>query len=189
MLVDGIVVDYEGDRCGPLGAPSGLYVVETGVDNVRLDWEDSTENYLDHYKVYRSTTSGFSIDSENLVDEDVFESEYTNSGLFDNRTYYYRVTAVDICGNESLASDEVAATTLPDNEEHSEDWVDVDWDSDIDIVDALKVARHDAGLIGRSEINISAADVTDCGKGSVDIVDALQIARYDAGLIETFGCT
>ena len=59
---------------------------------------------------------------------------------------------------------------------------DVDSDGNADIIDALQVARHDAGM--SVDIDLSAADV-DCD-GGANIIDALTIARYDAGLISGF---
>ena len=60
---------------------------------------------------------------------------------------------------------------------------DVNGDGDINIIDALQVARYAASL-NPSPFNASVADVT--GDGNINIVDALQIARYDAGLITEF---
>ena len=57
---------------------------------------------------------------------------------------------------------------------------DVDMNGAVNIIDALTIARYDAGL----SVNVFdelAAD-TDCDT-DIDIVDALQIARYDAGII------
>ena len=60
---------------------------------------------------------------------------------------------------------------------------DADGDGDVDIVDALQVARYDAGL-GPSPFDEGSADA-DCDT-DIDIIDALQIARRDAGLIADF---
>ena len=53
----------------------------------------------------------------------------------------------------------------------------------VNIVDALQVARYDAGL-NPDPFDQSAADA-DCNS-SINIIDALQIARYDAGLVSEF---
>ena len=60
---------------------------------------------------------------------------------------------------------------------------DADGDGDVDIIDALQVARYDAGL-NPSPFDEANADV-DCDS-DIDIIDALQIARHDAGLIGGF---
>ncbi|MCP4351931.1 MAG: hypothetical protein GY795_41235 [Desulfobacterales bacterium] len=58
---------------------------------------------------------------------------------------------------------------------------DVDGTGEVDINDALTVARYVVWLIPEDEIDLSVADVD--GNGIVDIYDALKIARYAAGLI------
>ncbi len=103
-------------------------------------------------------------------------------GLAENTTYYYRVTAVDTSGNESNPSGEVNATT---QEPSGPPLGDVNNNGMINIIDALQVARFDAGL-SPSPFHESAADA-DCN-GVINIIDALQIARYDAGLISSFEC-
>ena len=60
---------------------------------------------------------------------------------------------------------------------------DVDGNDIVNIVDALQIARYDAG-ISPDPFYESAADV-DCNS-SINIVDALQVARYDAGIISSF---
>ena len=60
---------------------------------------------------------------------------------------------------------------------------DVNNNGMINIIDALQVARYDAGL-SPSPFHESAGD-TNCN-GIINIIDALQIARYDAGLISEF---
>ena len=66
---------------------------------------------------------------------------------------------------------------------------DVNGNDLINIVDALQIARYDAGLITDVTPGFyrEVADVIGCD-GIVNIVDALTIARYDAGLIDTFLC-
>lgn len=61
---------------------------------------------------------------------------------------------------------------------------DVTGEGDIDIFDALEVAKHDAGVVTLEGTALLAADVT--GEGDVDIFDALEIAKYDAGIISGF---
>ncbi len=56
-------------------------------------------------------------------------------------------------------------------------------DGSVNIIDALQIARYDAGL-NPDPFDVSAADA-DCD-GDIGIIDALQIARYDAGLTSGF---
>ncbi len=62
---------------------------------------------------------------------------------------------------------------------------DANRDNIVNIVDALQIARYDAGL-NPDPFDEIAADA-DCD-GDVDIIDALTIARYDAGLLPGFLC-
>jgi thermitase len=62
---------------------------------------------------------------------------------------------------------------------------DVNYNSQIDIVDALSVARYSVGL-DTPGFHPEVADVN-CN-GSIDSVDALLIARYYVGLIERLPC-
>jgi hypothetical protein len=62
---------------------------------------------------------------------------------------------------------------------------DVDWDGDIDIIDALLTAQSFVGL-NPPRFNEAPADV-DCD-GDIDIVDALLIAQYYVGMIPGFSC-
>jgi hypothetical protein len=63
------------------------------------------------------------------------------------------------------------------------DLGDVDDDGDIDIVDALQIARHYVNL-DPYPFNPDNAD-TNCD-GNITITDALQIARYYVNLIDGF---
>lgn len=58
---------------------------------------------------------------------------------------------------------------------------DVDGNTEVDIYDALAVARYDIRLISQADLDLSVADVD--GDGTVGIYDALMIAEYVAGLI------
>ena len=61
---------------------------------------------------------------------------------------------------------------------------DVNDDGEIDIVDAILIMKHDAGLTEISEKLKEAADVNQ--DGEIDIADAILIMKYDAGLISKF---
>jgi hypothetical protein len=99
-------VDGPSDETPP-AAPTGLTATAVSSSQIKLDWADNSESDLDYYNVYCSTTSGgpySQIDS-------VGASEYYDTGLAPDTTYYYVVTAVDTSDNESANSDEASATT------------------------------------------------------------------------------
>jgi large repetitive protein len=91
----------------PPSAPSGLQVTTT-VSAASLGWTASTDNTaVTQYLVYRSTTSGFTPTSANLVATTTATS-YLDSGL-PRATYYYVVVAGDAASNVSSPSAQVTA--------------------------------------------------------------------------------
>jgi hypothetical protein len=94
----------------PPAVPAGLTATAVSSSSINLDWADNTDSDLAGYKVYRSTTSGFTPNSANFVKQ-VTTSAYTDTGLTADTTYYYKVTAVDTSGNESQPSAQASAKT------------------------------------------------------------------------------
>jgi len=92
----------------PPAAPTGL--LATGTDQgeleVPLDWDDNSESDVASYNIYRSLTSG---SGYTYLDNSI-SSDYLDSGLTLDTTYYYVVTAVDTGANESENSTEASAT-------------------------------------------------------------------------------
>jgi len=90
-----------------------------------LDWSGSTDDEVSvsHYKVYRSTSSGFTADSSTLVNDNLSGTSWEDTGASGN--IYYKVTAVDERGNESDPSSEVSITVTdsPPSWENREDVV------------------------------------------------------------------
>ncbi len=88
-------------------APTGL-TATPGSENISLDWNNNTEPDLNGYNVYRSLVSGgpYSKINGSLVTS----SNYTDTGLTGNVTYYYVITAVDLGSNESGNSNQASAT-------------------------------------------------------------------------------
>ncbi len=93
----------------PPAAPLGL-MATAGDGSVDLDWNDNSESDLAGYNVYRSTSLGgpYNMASLGLV----VPSQYTDTDLINDTTYYYVVTASDLSINESLASNEACATPV-----------------------------------------------------------------------------
>jgi len=97
------------DGCvnAPPSAPSGL--VATGGDGqVSLAWNTNTEPDLDGYHVHRATTTGgpYTRINAGLV----LSTVYFDTAVTNDTSYFYVVTAVDLSGMESPASNEVSAT-------------------------------------------------------------------------------
>src|SRR5204862_10144 len=76
-----------------------------------LNWSQSADNnFVDHYNIYRSTSSSFIPSSSTLVGN-TNQLFYQDTGLTANQTYYYYVLAVDQNGNLSAPSNEANAVT------------------------------------------------------------------------------
>jgi hypothetical protein len=90
-------------------APTNL-TASAGTDTIALDWDDNGEPDLAGYNVFRATASGGPYTPLNgaLLPT----SDYVDTDVMTDVTYYYVVTAVDINDNESAASDEASATPL-----------------------------------------------------------------------------
>ncbi len=86
--------------------PTGL-AATAGDQQVSLDWADNSEGDLSGYNVYRSTlsASGYGKINPSLRST----SDYTDTGLINGVTYYYKVSAVDNAAtpNESAQSSSV----------------------------------------------------------------------------------
>jgi hypothetical protein len=83
-------------------APTGLTAVP-GDSKVTLSWNPVSG--AASYKVYRGTASG----AEGLIQSGVTATTFTDTGLTNGTTYFYKVTAVNAVG-ESVPSAEVSAT-------------------------------------------------------------------------------
>jgi fibronectin type 3 domain-containing protein len=96
-------------------APSapGTLAATGGTGTVSLAWSAATDNVgVDHYEVYRATTSGFTPSLLNRIATTPGTS-YVD-GVQAPATYYYRVKAVDLAGNLSPASNEASGSAAAD---------------------------------------------------------------------------
>jgi hypothetical protein len=94
-------------------APSGLGATAVSPSQINLSWTAVTPPAnctISSYTVYRSTTSGFTPSSSNLIASGVTSTSYANTGLTASTTYYYVVEAADAAGS-SAASTQASATT------------------------------------------------------------------------------
>ena len=76
---------------------TGLAVTATGsTTRLNLSWTKSSATDLNHYNIYRGTTSGFTVNT--ATDTPIATpatNSYSNTGLTASTTYYYRVAAVN----------------------------------------------------------------------------------------------
>ncbi|MFC2073183.1 hypothetical protein ACFLUU_10935, partial [Chloroflexota bacterium] len=91
----------------PPAVPTGLVAMPSDAE-VGLDWNDNGESDLDGYNVYRSLSSGSGYSKIN--GSLLATSNYTDTTVTNDTTYYYVVTAVDVTSSESSYSSEDSAT-------------------------------------------------------------------------------
>ncbi|WP_165640302.1 fibronectin type III domain-containing protein [Klenkia brasiliensis] len=87
----------------PPSAPTGLVAVR-GDGQVALTWTANPETDVATYRVLRDSTEVATVTG----------TSYTDTGLVNDRSYAYRVVAVDTHGNRSAASDPTVTATPTD---------------------------------------------------------------------------
>jgi hypothetical protein len=91
---------YSVDNLSP-GAPVGIVAEQSFVPaGLQLMWDINQENDLSHYAVYRGLSEGFVPGPENRVATPTEPEWFDGSWRWDSG-YYYKVSAVDVHGNES----------------------------------------------------------------------------------------
>jgi hypothetical protein len=113
-MINGVEVLGSSTSCTTVpSAPTGFTATASSSSAISLSWTavtPPTNCTISSYNVYRSTTSGFTPSSSNLVASGVTTTTYTNTGLAASTTYYYIVEALDADGT-SAASAQASATT------------------------------------------------------------------------------
>ncbi|MDZ7374367.1 MAG: DUF5060 domain-containing protein [candidate division KSB1 bacterium] len=87
-----------------------LQVVSQSPSAVELAWQCNLGQRVAEYRVYRGEESGFPLTAEHLVGT-TSELRYRDTAVSPNRTYFYRVVAVDSAGRQGPPSAEVGAHT------------------------------------------------------------------------------
>lgn len=90
----------------PPAVPAG-FTVSPAFGSVALDWADNTEGDFLSYSIYRSTTPGV---FGSPLATSLSSSDYLDTAVDNETTYYYVVTAMDRFSNESARSVEKEAT-------------------------------------------------------------------------------
>jgi cellulose 1,4-beta-cellobiosidase len=96
-------------------APTAFTATAASSSAINLSWTavtPPTNCTITSYSVFRSTTSGFTPSSSNLVGTVTSGTAFSNTGLTASTTYFYVVEATDSDGT-SAASAQASATTLP----------------------------------------------------------------------------
>jgi hypothetical protein len=88
------------------------YAATGGQGVIALDWTNPTERDFSNVVVYRSATSGGTYVAVASVSGGFGKnSSFTNGGLDDSTTYFYKLSSVDHSGNESAQTAFFSATT------------------------------------------------------------------------------
>ena len=95
------------------GQVVGMTIIALSDTQLKLDWTQNQEPDVNHYNVYRGTSTGFIITPGTTVGTPTSNS-FSNSGLNPSTTYYYKVAAVDNVGNEGSLSTVQSGTTHAD---------------------------------------------------------------------------
>ncbi|MFH1689796.1 MAG: S8 family serine peptidase [Candidatus Eisenbacteria bacterium] len=150
----------------PPAPPTGLVAVPGPSEGeIVVSWNPNSEPDFDRYRLQRSTAPDFEPGSE------PFEgavASYTDTGLVPGETYYYRVIAIDLGGNESgpsnvgsaVATDlaPAAPTGLTAVEGVSEGDVDVGWDANLELdLDHYRLERDTTAVFGAGTVSVDVA--------------------------------
>jgi fibronectin type 3 domain-containing protein len=98
------------DRTVP-HAPTNLTAHTLRPNAIKLMWSPVQATDIDHFNVYCSANADFACEQVSLVGSPS-ETEFVDWGLKLNTGYWYKVTAVDRAGNESVPTTAVQADTV-----------------------------------------------------------------------------
>ncbi len=104
------VTGHSVDNLAP-AAPQNPLLASLGSNTSRLSWDrNRTDPDVGLYKVYRSTTNGFSVTDSTFLTgtPDTTVTDTPPSSV----TYYYRITTADIHGNESTPTAQLSSSAM-----------------------------------------------------------------------------
>jgi hypothetical protein len=100
---------YSVDNLSPL--PPQNFTGDIVGNTFELSWDANQDPDVDHYNLYRSTTSGFDPDTTPPLAL-VSTTSFVDNLMLPIPTYYYVVRAVDVHGNRSTKSSEVSTALV-----------------------------------------------------------------------------
>jgi len=116
LIVDTSIYDNHGTVSGASwSSDSFIYpprnlTMESSYFNISLSWQNSFDEDIFAYKIYRDTIQCPTTEINMILYPDTL---YTDTNADFNKTYYYRITTYTGTGNESKYSNEVSASLLP----------------------------------------------------------------------------
>ncbi len=118
----------------PPDTPTNL-VTSSTTSSITITWDIVTA--AEGYRLYRSTVSDGSFSQ---IGTDIFENTiYTDTGLGEGETYYYKVSAYNISG-ESWKSGEIVETTLITLTIINEELDGGYWDNDLPVLNGWTIS-------------------------------------------------
>ncbi|HQH50552.1 MAG TPA: fibronectin type III domain-containing protein [Candidatus Cloacimonadota bacterium] len=146
-------------------APSNLVAAVVSSSQINLSWADNSDNEL-QFKVERKTGSSGTWAQIGTVDANTVS--FSNTGLSQNTTYYYRVRASNQAGNSGYSNEAsgttpyatpgapsgLTATTL------SSSRIRIDWTDNSNIETGFKVERKTGSTGTWSQIVVLGANTT-----------------------------
>jgi parallel beta-helix repeat protein len=90
--------------------PTGLVISNATNNSLTISWTANTESDVVGYIIFSSKSLSGSY--ENITQDLIKETQYIDTGLEEATIYYYKVSAVDDVGQESLISDAAFGITL-----------------------------------------------------------------------------
>ncbi|MEO5714727.1 MAG: Ig-like domain-containing protein [Luteolibacter sp.] len=104
-----------GDLTPPPG-PTGFVATSDAAGAIRLIWNPVQAADLGNYQVYRSASTGVPVDAAHRISVVAGNrTDFSDTTTTPGSTWRYVITAVDLNGNESIASSEIAITSTLDN--------------------------------------------------------------------------
>lgn len=145
--------DYPGD-------PTGLTAAAISDDQIDLSWSDAATNETG-YKVERSADG--STGWTEIADIAANSVSYSDTGLAEYTTYYYRVFAYNTDGpsgysNTANATTEISAPTGLAATAASDEQIDLVWVDNSGAESGYKIERSNNGVSGWTVIHTTAAD-------------------------------
>ncbi|MDG2267143.1 MAG: LamG domain-containing protein, partial [Candidatus Marinimicrobia bacterium] len=148
-------------------APDNL-IATPGLGRVDLTWVENTETDLAYYKVYADTVTN---PSTYIGDGFIRLQKFSHNNIIDGSIWYYRISAVDLAGNESEKTSAVFAMPHdPVNEQC------LSFDGDDDYIDTPLASN----LL---PLTISVLFKPDVNSGEQSIVDSDIGGRYGQSII------
>jgi hypothetical protein len=105
--VSGVPVDIVAPK-----APKGLEITNISYNSISFKWMPNTESDLEGYNIYRFTTAGVGNWGKLIGKTEPGNESFTDTGLKEQATYYYVITAFDEVPNESPQSSVISGLTL-----------------------------------------------------------------------------